>query len=117
MTTVGAQPEIVERRERLRREVAVTRCPEDSDTLQVGGEPADERGLADAGFSAHGDEAPRAGYRCSEVLVEVGELRRRSTSVMPRCRALFRYRVCGKPRSTLLVAGSGQRDVTTLPRV
>jgi hypothetical protein len=27
------------------------------------------------------------------------------------------YRVCGKPRSTLLVAGSGQREVTTLPRV
>jgi len=26
-------------------------------------------------------------------------------------------RVCGKPRSTLLVAGSGQRLVTTLPRV
>ncbi len=28
-----------------------------------------------------------------------------------------RYRVCGKPRSTFDVAGSGQRDVTTLPRV
>jgi hypothetical protein len=27
------------------------------------------------------------------------------------------YRVCGKPRSTFDVAGSGQRDVTTLPRV
>jgi hypothetical protein len=27
------------------------------------------------------------------------------------------YRVCGKPRSTFEVAGSGQRDVTTLPRV
>ena len=27
------------------------------------------------------------------------------------------YLVCGKPRSTLLVAGSGQREVTTLPRV
>ena len=27
------------------------------------------------------------------------------------------YRVCGNPRSTLLVAGSGQRLVTTLPRV
>ena len=27
------------------------------------------------------------------------------------------YRVCGKPRSTLLVAGSGQREVTTFPRV
>ncbi len=27
------------------------------------------------------------------------------------------YRDCGKPRSTLLVAGSGQRLVTTLPRV
>jgi hypothetical protein len=26
-------------------------------------------------------------------------------------------RVCGKPRSTFDVAGSGQRDVTTLPRV
>jgi hypothetical protein len=26
-------------------------------------------------------------------------------------------RVCGNPRSTLLVAGSGQRDVTTLPWV
>ena len=26
-------------------------------------------------------------------------------------------RVCGNPRSTALVAGSGQRDVTTLPRV
>ena len=29
----------------------------------------------------------------------------------------FDYLVCGNPRSTLLVAGSGQRDVTTLPRV
>jgi hypothetical protein len=28
-----------------------------------------------------------------------------------------RYRVCGNPRSTFDVAGSGQRDVTTLPRV
>ena len=27
------------------------------------------------------------------------------------------HRVCGKPRSTRDVAGSGQRDVTTLPRV
>jgi hypothetical protein len=27
------------------------------------------------------------------------------------------YRVCGKPRSICEVAGSGQRDVTTLPRV
>ena len=27
------------------------------------------------------------------------------------------HRVCGNPRSTLLVAGSGQREVTTLPRV
>ena len=27
------------------------------------------------------------------------------------------HRVCGKPRSTWLVAGSGQRDVTTFPRV
>jgi hypothetical protein len=27
------------------------------------------------------------------------------------------YPVCGKPRSILLVAGSGQRLVTTLPRV
>ena len=26
-------------------------------------------------------------------------------------------RVCGKPRSTFEVAGSGQREVTTLPRV
>ena len=26
-------------------------------------------------------------------------------------------RVCGKPRSTLLMPGSGQREVTTLPRV
>ena len=26
-------------------------------------------------------------------------------------------RVCGNPRSTLLVAGSGHREVTTLPRV
>jgi hypothetical protein len=28
-----------------------------------------------------------------------------------------RQRVCGKPRSTCDVAGSGQREVTTLPRV
>jgi hypothetical protein len=27
------------------------------------------------------------------------------------------YRVCGKPRSTFDVAGSGQRDVTTFERV
>src|SRR6188472_3360889 len=27
------------------------------------------------------------------------------------------HRVCGKPRSTWLVAGSGQREVTTFPRV
>ena len=27
------------------------------------------------------------------------------------------YLVCGNPRSTLLVEGSGQRDVTTFPRV
>src|SRR4051812_11227786 len=27
------------------------------------------------------------------------------------------YLVCGKPRSTFDVAGSGQREVTTLPRV
>ncbi len=29
----------------------------------------------------------------------------------------LRQRVCGKPRSTVLVAGSGHREVTTLPRV
>ncbi len=34
-----------------------------------------------------------------------------------RCRPGNAYRVCGNPRSTLLVAGSGQRLVTTLPRV
>ena len=28
-----------------------------------------------------------------------------------------RQRVCGKPRSIVDVAGSGQREVTTLPRV
>ena len=29
----------------------------------------------------------------------------------------FGQRVCGKPRSTFEVAGSGQREVTTFPRV
>ena len=33
------------------------------------------------------------------------------------CRPHGSQRVCGNPRSTLLVDGSGQRDVTTFPRV
>jgi PAP2 superfamily len=36
--------------------------------------------------------------------------------LMAACLAVT-YRVRGKPRSTVEVAGSGQRDVTTLPRV
>jgi len=32
-------------------------------------------------------------------------------------RVLHGHRFCGKPRSTVLVCGSGHRDVTTLPRV
>ena len=38
-------------------------------------------------------------------------------AVFKRGRLAALYRVCGKPRSTFDVAGSGQRDVTTLPRV
>ena len=36
---------------------------------------------------------------------------------LPDGQFLVGYLVCGKPRSTLLVEGSGQRDVTTFPRV
>src|SRR3954447_4796795 len=35
----------------------------------------------------------------------------------PYCSLARGHRVCGKPRSTWLVAGSGQREVTTFPRV
>lgn len=44
------------------------------------------------------------------VLLREGVRRPRSLRAGP-------YRVRGKPRSTLEVAGSGQREVTTLPRV
>ena len=52
--------------------------------------------------------AARAGLELAQQLVALEDERRHGA---------LAYRVCGKPRSTLLVAGSGQRLVTTLPRV
>ena len=52
-------------------------------------------------------------YAHVEREVEAPLRRRRD----PRLEPDSRYRVCGNPRSTFDVAGSGQREVTTLPRV
>ena len=51
-------------------------------------------------------------WRASSTTRHAGGLVWRTTPKLPRSQ-----RVLGKPRSTVLVAGSGQRDVTTLVRV
>ena len=82
-------------------------------------ERAHERRLADARLAADEHEASARGER----LVELRELRLAFEElahvlILRHPGAAFKpYLVCGKPRSTLLVAGSGQRLVTTLPRV
>jgi hypothetical protein len=71
---------------------------------QVDEDDADEAPLLPAAaFGLERDPASQAEPRDGGVLLTA--------------RRAGRYRVCGKPRSTLLVAGSGQREVTTLPRV
>jgi hypothetical protein len=69
LRAVRAQSEILQRRERLRREEAVTRGPEDADAFTVRGELTHERRLAGSGFAAHGDEPPIAGNGSRKVLV------------------------------------------------
>ena len=114
--------------------VAGLEDPLDDTRMPVGGQPRDEerrgRGvlgqqlqqtrhpdLRPVGLMAHQHRV----VRVPRVLGEHDALRvhverqhgQRRTPAPPRSH----QRVCGKPRSTLEVAGSGQRAVTTLPRV
>ena len=71
-----------------------------------------------AGDRAAARRGDRRGRRAAR---EAGERRVRPPGEVrrgaPAGDALASYRVCGKPRSTFDVAGSGQRDVTTFVRV
>ncbi len=65
--------------------------------LEMRRDAVDQRGVSDRRL-----ELPLARLVADDVAPALAELAQR---------------VCGNPRSTLDVAGSGQRDVTTLPRV
>ena len=90
--------------------VRFSQAPTSTRPLGAARERAHERGLADAGLAADEDE-PAALARAASSCASSSS---RSSRAPP---PTARYRVCGKPRSTFDVAGSGQRDVTTLPRV
>ena len=100
-----------ERPERRRRRQALAGAVQDA-TPDARRERAHERRLADAGLAADEHEPPALGARRLE-LARAASSRSRSAATT----VTASYRVCGKPRSTFDVAGSGQREVTTLPRV
>ena len=109
---------IEERPERRRRRQGLAGTVQDGASAPLA-ERAHERRLADARLAADEHEASARGERLFELrelrlafeeLAHVLILRHPGAAFKP-------YLVCGNPRSTLLVAGSGQRLVTTLPRV
>jgi hypothetical protein len=93
-----------ERAERRRRRQVLARAVEHG-RVDALSERTDERRLADARLAAHEQQPPA--FRAGRV-----ELREQLVALEQ-----LGQRVCGKPRSTFDVAGSGQRLVTTLPRV